>query len=187
MIRLPEALADKVRALAASIPDERIHDDADGEMGREDSPHVTVKYGLHTDDTEEVREKMTTRWPIKARLGKASIFDAPDYIVLKFEITGTALRALNSFVCKEFECTDTHPEYNPHATIAYLKKDKDNPDFWKGFAADELAGEEFEVDKVEWSPAGPEKVMIPLKAEKPAQRVARLGARVAMWVCDEGC
>jgi len=187
MIRLPEALAKKVRALAASIPDERIHDDADGEMGREDSPHVTVKYGLHTDDTDEVREKMETRWPIKAKLGKASIFDAPDYIVLKFEITGTALRALNSFVCKEFECTDTHPEYNPHATIAYMTKNPDDPDDWKQFAGKELEGEEFEVDEVEWSPAGPEKVMIPLESEKPAQRVARLGARVATWVCDERC
>lgn len=185
MIRLPEALAKKVRALAASIPDSRIHDDDDGELGREDSPHVTVKHGLHTDDTDEVREKMALRWPIKARLGKASIFDTPDYIVLKFEITGTALRALNSFVCKEFECTDTHPEYSPHTTIAYMKKNPDDPDDWQQFAGKELEGEEFEVDEVEWSPADSDKVMIPLVAEKPAQRVARIASRVERWACEK--
>ena len=54
MMKLPKAMADKVRALSAAIPDELIHDDADGELGREDDPHVTVKYGLHTGDTDEV-------------------------------------------------------------------------------------------------------------------------------------
>jgi hypothetical protein len=95
-------------------------------------------------------------------------------------VTGQALRALNAYVCKNFEFTDTHPDYNPHVTIAYLKKDPDNPDFWKEYASDELEGEEFEADEVEWSPSGPGKVMIPLAAERPGDRVARI-ANEMVW------
>ena len=179
MLRLPKAMADKVMALSAAIPDEFIYEGDDGDMGREDKPHITIKYGLHTGDDEEVREKLESRWPVRAKLGKASIFESDDYIVLKMAVTGTPLRALNAYVCKNFKCTDTFPDYNPHATIAYLKKNEDDPDYWREFASDELEGEEFEGAEVEWSPADGDKVMIPLEAERPAARVARIAMRVA--------
>ena len=54
MARLPEPLASMIREIAEEIPDSLVHDDGSNEQGREDEPHVTVKYGLHTEDPEEV-------------------------------------------------------------------------------------------------------------------------------------
>ena len=44
-----DEVAKRVMAFADLIPDEDLWDDGSGENGREDMPHCTVKYGLHTE------------------------------------------------------------------------------------------------------------------------------------------
>jgi 2'-5' RNA ligase len=41
--------------------------------------------------------------------------------VVKFDVEGKELRALNEIFCK-LPNEDSHPEYNPHMTLAYVRK-----------------------------------------------------------------
>lgn len=108
-----------ILGMALSIPDVDLADD-----GRENRPHVTVKYGIHADDVDDVRKAVAGFGAVQIKLGKTSLFaaaDGRDYDVVKIDVEGDALRALNGRISTSLECTDTHPTYNPHVTIAYVK------------------------------------------------------------------
>lgn len=111
--------------MAASIPDAELAAD-----GREEQPHVTVKYGLHTDDASAVAAIVRGFGRVSLTLGKVSIFAANEsqsqrggdqFDVLKIDVEGDSLRELNRLLSRSLEVTDTHPVYRPHVTIAYLK------------------------------------------------------------------
>ena len=103
------------------VLDEEIYTEDEGK-GRETDPHVTVKYGLHEDrPSEELLRIIEETQPFEIELMPASIYEAPDYDVLKFEVEGEALRALNTRI-SERPHTDTYPEYRPHLTVAYIQK-----------------------------------------------------------------
>ena len=90
------------------------------EKGRESEPHITVKYGLHNEDPSAVQALLSNEGPITATLGKASLFHTPDADVLKVDVDSPDLHRLNAIV-NQLPHTDTHPSYQPHVTIAYLK------------------------------------------------------------------
>ncbi len=107
---------DKLLAMAAKIPNADLAAD-----GREDDPHVTVKYGLHTDDSDEVRQVVQDFGPVELVLGKTSLFPNEEHDVVKVDVGGEDIRRLNKLISDSLECTDTHPEYKPHVTLAYVK------------------------------------------------------------------
>lgn len=113
---LPGELAFQVLLMSERIA----HDDL-AEDGRELNPHITVKYGLHTNDAEEVRKVVQDSAPIAVTLGKTSTFPGSEYDVVKIEIESQGLRDLNAAISEKLHCTDTYPEYKPHCTIAYVK------------------------------------------------------------------
>ena len=119
MVLLPVPIAERMRALAAMVPDADLGDD-----GREDEPHVTARYGLHTDDPLEVVPHLVGCGPIELHLGKVSVFAGKDvgkpYDVLKIDVDSPDLHRLHGML-GELEHTDTWPEYHPHATIAYVR------------------------------------------------------------------
>jgi hypothetical protein len=111
--------------MALSIPDEDLEDD-----GREDEPHVTVKYGLHTASPEDVRRLVEGFGYVTLRLGKTSIFPAREtdaqrggeqFDVVKVDVDSPGLHRLNALLADNLPHTDTHPEYRPHVTLAYVK------------------------------------------------------------------
>lgn len=109
----------KIVQMAECIPDEDLAED-----GREDNMHVTVKYGLHTDDVEEVRKAVQGFGGVPLTLGKTSVFPAregKEYDVVKIEVESKELRYLNRLLSESLEHTDTFPDYNPHITLAYVK------------------------------------------------------------------
>jgi 2'-5' RNA ligase len=142
---LPEETASAIKQLGESIPDEHLADD-----GREDKPHVTVKYGLHGDDPEAVRALLADEPPITVKLGKTSFFpngesDAGD--VVKVDVESPALRRLNKKIADALPHTDTHPTYKPHATVAYLK-----PGLGKKYSGNEsLVGHTVTLDRITFS------------------------------------
>lgn len=100
---------------------DQIHFDDLADDGREMNPHVTVKYGLHTDDPKDVRRTVSSLAPVAIQFGPVSFFTASDYDALKIEIESKALHSLNGAIADALPHTDTHPTYQPHCTIAYVK------------------------------------------------------------------
>ena len=92
-----------------------------GDDGRELHPHITVKYGIKSDDVDELRKVLAGVPPIRAKLGKASLFKNPEHDVLKLDVDSPDLARVHQLISERFENDDTYPEYHPHATIAYLK------------------------------------------------------------------
>lgn len=119
-VLLPKDASNKILALGKSIPDDDLADD-----GRENDPHVTVRYGLHTDNHEDVSKHLANQSPISYKLGKVSVFSGnetgKDYDVIKVDVDSDHLKQLNKQLAN-LEHTDTFKDYNPHATIAYVKK-----------------------------------------------------------------
>ena len=114
---LPDDVSEEIRSWGVKcIPEFDLGDD-----GREDNIHVTVKYGLHTVDPFAVRDYLMQQKPIKAILGKTSIFESDSHDVVKLDVHSPQLHALNKTIADNFAVTDTYPEYIPHVTIAYVK------------------------------------------------------------------
>lgn len=111
--------AETLIEMAAAIPDSDL-----AEKGRELNPHVTVKFGLHTNSIEDIERIVKDFGPIGITFGKTSVFPATegrDYDVIKVDVDSPKLHALNKLIAESTECTDAHPEYCPHVTIAYVK------------------------------------------------------------------
>lgn len=118
-VDLTGAERDEILAYAAEIPDEWL-----AEQGRETEPHITVKYGLHTQDVSEVAAALEGEAPVGVKFGDTSVFVADGYAVIIVKVESDGLRRLNARLADSLEHTDTHPEYVPHATVAYVKPDK---------------------------------------------------------------
>jgi 2'-5' RNA ligase len=162
MAKLPKLVADKVKEYAAFIPDKFIYNSRDGEQGREDDPHITIKYGIHTIDLKEVLELLNDQVPFRVRLGHITSFVNEKNIVLKVNVQGDSLTALNRKVCNVLECTDTFPEYRPHITVAYLRKNDRNPHYFLDYCNNSLDGLGVIVDTLIFSVPGGKKHLIEL-------------------------
>lgn len=139
---LPEPHAAAVLAMAASIPDDQLAKD-----GRETSPHVTVKYGIGSDDPAAVRAVLEASPPVKVAFGQTSVFANPDADVVKVDVYSDGLRALNEAIDKAVPHVDTHEWYQPHVTVAYVK-----PGAGQLFAGNKsLEGQEAVIDRVQVS------------------------------------
>jgi len=118
------------------IPDEDVFDSSDPQFGREKKGHITVKYGLHTNNPDDVKEVVSGFWSVVVSLGNISYFDNKDFDVVIIEVESDKLEKLNEKISSEMKVTDTHPGYTPHITIAYVEKGKGSEykgdDFFKG-------------------------------------------------------
>lgn len=108
------------------IKDEDIY--TEDTFGREEKPHVTVFYGLKEDKKIEIQDYMKTLPPAKIKLGEISYFrnDNKNYDVMIVEIIdiNKSLFKVHDHIKNNYRNDWSYPEYAPHATIAYVKKDK---------------------------------------------------------------
>ena len=119
------------------------------EWGLESTPHITVKYGLHTNDARDLNELVKCHMPVKVFLGKTNVFESDEYDVVVFDVISKQIRELNKKIKNSLECTDTFKTYIPHMTIAYVRKGegakyKNNETFY---------GKVFTFDKLVFSPS----------------------------------
>jgi hypothetical protein len=98
-------------------------DDLSG-SGLEDEPHVTLLYGLHSDEIEDSDVISRCNKGISSiLLHNVSCFENDEYDVLKFDVRSNFLHDINKSLC-ELPHTNKFPDYHPHCTIAYLKPGK---------------------------------------------------------------
>ena len=156
---MPPDLAEKIKALGAEIPAEDL-----AEGGIEPSPHLTLLFGLHSDDPAPLRRALQcgNGWgPVELTLGATSVFPNEDADVLKVEVYGVQPFVLNQYLAFNQAHTDTHPTYKPHVTVAYLKPGKG-----KKYAGDSrFDGVKVSFDAVTFAPAEGEPVRIPFAPE----------------------
>lgn len=117
-IQLPAAVAAKMKALQDLISAEDLN-----EEGLEGDLHITVKYGLETQDPVDVQIAVQGyKKNIGFTLGRTGYFSAPDHDVLQVAVSSECLHEMNRLLCENLSYADTHPYYQPHVTLAYLKK-----------------------------------------------------------------
>lgn len=119
---LPGDVADKVLKLTESIDEDDLYTDGSGDYGKELEPHITLLYGIDEEDGDLVKEKMGPTPTGAVSFGGLSTFDNPKYQVLKLDIKGKVLQEVHDQAMDKVGAPgNTHPEYHPHTTIAYLK------------------------------------------------------------------
>ena len=162
-VNLPSAVADKVRAAGAAIPDSQLAED-----GREDQPHITVKYGLHGEDPAPVQQLLVNEPPITATLGKASVFKGEDGKpdVLKVDVESPDLHRLNAKIAA-LPHTDTFPTYQPHVTVAYLKPGEGKE--YSGKDIPGVTGQQVTLNSVQFSGKSGQVLNIPLEGKPESQ------------------
>lgn len=159
---LPHEVAVRVRDLGRNlIPDDALADD-----GREADPHLTVRFGLaHDQDIAPLRAALKNQPPITVKLGKTSIFPASESgnaDVVKLDVDSPELRQVRQKIEQAVEAPgETHPDYQPHVTLAYVK-----PGEGERFAGNsDLAGEEVTLKSLTFSRPDGSTVEIPLKGK----------------------
>ncbi len=150
-------LAFQVRALGY-----RIEADDLAEDGREENPHITVKFGLHTNDAEEVRTALSDQSPVAVQFGPASYFAGAEHDVVKIDVISKGIRELNATISEALPNTTTYPDYVPHVTIAYVK-----PGLGEKYAAvlNDLEGRTAVFDRLTFSDKNRVHTSIPLTAK----------------------
>lgn len=159
MIVMPKEVANKVSSEVIKIDKADLADD-----GVETEPHVTVKYGLETDNPEGLRLILANEPPVRIKFGKTSVFPADknrDSDVVKVDIESDDLRRLNkkigtySYVAKD---ASAYRDYNPHMTLAYVKAGLGSK-----YAGDNaLSGQEVVLNELTFSDRQGNKIAIPL-------------------------
>lgn len=112
--------AQAMKKMAAAIPDADL-----ATAGREDEPHSTARWGLHfMTPSARLRAALAAFGPVNVKFGKTSLFQNPEFDVLKIDIDSPDLHRLYKLIGRVVPVHTTHPVYKPHATIAYLKPGK---------------------------------------------------------------
>jgi len=171
MAFFPKDLAEKTIRIALDISDASLYDpkDEDHKYGREVEPHITVKFGTHTDNPEDIKSALKGVGPIRARLGRISLFDTnKKYDVIKVDVLSEDLEKANKLISDKCKNTDSYPKYIPHATIAYVEKG--TCEYLKGNK--DLDGIEVVFDELSFHDKVGNKTIISLKEEEKVEKKA---------------
>ena len=125
MLNLSDSIADFIQKWALeNVPTDCLYINLDdGIEGYEDTPHVTIKYGLHDTDPDNLIRLASGFGSIDLTFSTIDVFNTnPNFDVLKINIVSDKVMQLNKLICDNMHYTDKFPSYIPHATIAYIKK-----------------------------------------------------------------
>lgn len=104
-------------------PDDLYTEEGDRTYGLEDESHTTLLFGLapsvQLDEVVEILDEFTYS---PCKIHNVSLFDHPNYDVLKFDVIGANLNETNAALRKDLPYKNEFPNYHPHLTIGYVKK-----------------------------------------------------------------
>jgi len=89
--------------------------------GFETEYHITVCYGIHGDDSDQVEHVLREQGPVAASLARLEVFSTPEFDVLHVAVESASFADMHTRLIESIPNTQSHGEYNPHVTLAYLK------------------------------------------------------------------
>jgi GGDEF domain-containing protein/2'-5' RNA ligase len=136
--------------------------------GLEDDPHVTVRYGIKSDDTTKIKEYLERQAPFEATLGKTSKFPASKHsdgaAPIIAPIDAPELHRIEKELDSHGDFEErSFPEYKPHATVAYVKPEAAD----KYVGMDVTDGKKFRVDRIAISDKNGDHQEVELKGKAP--------------------
>jgi hypothetical protein len=101
--------------------------DTKNNFGKEFDTHITLIYGIHSsiDNKNKSIDFLKNINKFKIHLTNVSYFENDEYNVLKIDVISKYLQHLRKKIINLIPNTQTFLNYNPHITIAYLRKDVD--------------------------------------------------------------
>jgi hypothetical protein len=112
-------------SLLDSINTEDIYKVEGKNYGLQPRPHLTLLYGIHDTVTDEQIQNCfqdTTEEDFKVKISGVSLFENPEFDVVKLEVVKTPILEEVNKKLSELPNSNQFPEYKPHITIAYVKK-----------------------------------------------------------------
>jgi len=111
--------------LLDSIHQEDIYKVEGKNYGLQPRPHLTLLYGIHDTVTDEQIQSCfqdATEDDFKVEISGISLFENPEFDVVKLEVNKTPKLEEIYKNLSEFPNSNQFPDYKPHITIAYVKK-----------------------------------------------------------------
>jgi 2'-5' RNA ligase len=118
-LNLPDDIQKQIVSFGEEIEKEDLYG-KEGDGGLELDPHITVKYGLLTEDAKDAKERIDSEKGGKVYLGKSSIFENEKFDVIKIDVESKDLERLHNKL-NALPHEEKHPDFHAHATIAYVK------------------------------------------------------------------
>jgi 2'-5' RNA ligase len=138
----PDDIAQLVLDAQKLIDPEDLHEEGFGPP-----PHVTILYGLHDDERDSVMEILEQAEPPEVTVDRIDLFESDDYDVVIFACESAGLQKLHDEL-SQLPNDNTHPEYRPHMTIAYVLPGKG--DKYRNLKS-LLIGKKFVANRLEFS------------------------------------
>lgn len=114
-----------IKKLHEQIDKDDLYEEEGEEFGLEKESHITLLYGLlpkvNWDDLKEYLESIDKFNIISPKI---STFENDKYEVLKLDIKCPLLHTINKKLTENLPYETDFPKYEPHMTVAYLKKGK---------------------------------------------------------------
>lgn len=159
---LPKDVAQKIVEWSVkNIPKEDLFEDESNRYGRELESHITLLYGLTTDEADEVIEILKNESKIKVKFGKTKYFNTKlGQDVINIPVQSNDIMRLHEKI-KKLDHETLQEEYVPHVTVAYVKEG-----LGKNFADEDILGDlELELDLVKFSPKEGDPTNVELRAK----------------------
>ena len=113
-----------IKDLQKKIPSRELYTEEDNEdYGLEKQSHVTLVPCLDNDiDIDKLKSYLKPINKYDIVLTDISKFECEKFDVLKCAVKSKALKDTNKEIVDKFETHSEYKDYNPHMTIAYMKK-----------------------------------------------------------------
>lgn len=113
-----------IKDLQKKIPSRELYTEEDNEdYGLEKQSHVTLVPCLDNDiDIDKLKSYLKPINEYDIVLTDISKFECEKFDVLKCAVKSKALKDTNKEIVDKFETHSEYKDYNPHMTIAYMKK-----------------------------------------------------------------
>jgi len=151
--------------------------------GIETDTHVTVKYGVRGDMLPAISRIAADTSPLVLRFGGVSLFTSnPDFDVVKVDVESNDLRSLNGRLAALPGSDNSRPFYNPHLTIAYVRKGAGQ----KYVGSGPLVGQEVTVNQLSFLDENGNKTILPLAGSPWVERTKTPPASFSVFKDADG-